>query len=59
MLPEYAPDDRVAADRAAEELHVPLPFDNVAVHSGVDPVEKVTEPVGVGTPGALVVTVAE
>jgi hypothetical protein len=44
---------------AAEELHVMAPFDNGAVQSGVDPVENVTDPVGVGTPGALVVTVAE
>jgi hypothetical protein len=45
---------------AAEELHEPLPLDiNVAVHSDVDPVVKVTVPVGVGSPGTLVVTVVE
>jgi hypothetical protein len=33
---------------AAEELHEPVPFDdNVAVQRAVDPVEKVTAPVGV------------
>ena len=44
---------------AAGELHVPLPFDSVAVQSGVDPVLNVTDPVGVGNPVTLVVTVAE
>jgi hypothetical protein len=44
---------------AAEELHEPLPFVNVAVHSEVDPVVKATVPVGVGSPGTLVVTVVE
>jgi hypothetical protein len=42
---------------AAEELHEPLPFDKVAVQSGVDPAEKVTEPLGV--PLAVDVTFAE
>jgi hypothetical protein len=42
---------------AAAELHEPLPFDNVAVQSGVDPAENVTEPLGV--PVAVDVTVAE
>jgi hypothetical protein len=28
-------------------LQEPLPLDNVAVHSDVDPVENVTEPLGV------------
>jgi hypothetical protein len=32
---------------AAAELHEPLPLDNVAVQSTVDPVENVTDPVGV------------
>ena len=44
---------------AAEELQEALPPDNGAVQSDVDPVENVTDPVGVGTPVALVVTVAE
>jgi hypothetical protein len=44
---------------ATEELHVALPLDSVAVHSVVVPVVNVTEPVGVGCPLTLVVTVAE
>jgi hypothetical protein len=39
---------------AAVELHEPLPLDNVAVQSGVDPVENVTDPIGLPP-----VTVAE
>jgi hypothetical protein len=42
---------------AAEELHEPVPFVNVAVQSGVDPAENVTEPLGV--PVAVDVTFAE
>src|SRR5580704_15207259 len=42
---------------AAAELHEPVPLDNVAVQSGVDPVEKVTEPLGV--PVTVDVTFAE
>jgi hypothetical protein len=42
---------------AAEELQEPLLFDKVAVQSGVDPAEKVTEPLGV--PLAVDVTFAE
>ena len=57
--PEYAPEIVLVPAGAPEELHVPLPFDSVAVHSGVEPVVNVTDPVGVGTPVALVVTVAE
>ena len=50
----------VPTGAAALELHDPLPFaDNVAMHSDVDPVVKVTVPVGVGSPGTLVVTVVE
>jgi hypothetical protein len=41
-----------------DELHVPEPPDSVAVHRGVDPVEKMTEPVGVPEPN-VGVTVAE
>lgn len=52
--PEYVPKMRSVPRGAAEELHEPLPLDKVAVHSGVDPVENVTEPVGVPP-----VTVAE
>jgi hypothetical protein len=44
---------------AAEILHEPLPPDNVAVQSGVDPVENVTDPLGAGKPVTFVVTVAE
>jgi hypothetical protein len=45
---------------AAEELHDPVPpLDNGAVQSVVPPVETVTDPPGVGTPEAFVVTVAE
>ncbi len=44
---------------AAEEGHEPPPFDNGAVQSGVDPAENVTDPVGVGSPVPVVVTVAE
>jgi hypothetical protein len=44
---------------AVEELHEPLPLDNVAVQSAVDPVENVTDPVGVGMPVTFVDTVAE
>jgi hypothetical protein len=43
---------------AAEELQEALPLDNVAVQSWVDPLVKMTDPVGVGNPVALVVTVA-
>lgn len=57
--PEYAPEIVSVPAGAAEELQEPLPFDRVATQSGVDPVVKVTVPVGVGTPVALVVTVAE
>jgi hypothetical protein len=59
LSPEYTPVIGSVPTGAAEELHVPLPFDSVAVHSGVVPVVNVTDPVGVGTPVALVVTVAE
>jgi hypothetical protein len=44
---------------AADELHEALPPERVAVHNDVVPVLNVTEPVGVGYPKALVVTVAE
>jgi hypothetical protein len=44
---------------ATEVSHVPLPPDKGAVQSGVDPVENVTDPVGVGKPVTFVVTVAE
>ena len=59
LSPEYEPEIVSVPTGAAEELHVPLPPDSVAVHNGVDPAVNVTEPVGVGTPVALVVTVAE
>lgn len=44
---------------AAAELHEPLPFDNVAVQSGVEPVERVTNPLGFDSPETVVVTEAE
>jgi hypothetical protein len=44
---------------ATEEVQEAVPPDNVAIQSDVDPVVNVTVPVGVGTPVALVVTVAE
>jgi hypothetical protein len=59
VSPEYAPETGSLPSGAAEELHEPLPFDSVAVHSGVDPVVNVTDPVGAGNPVTLVVTVAE
>jgi hypothetical protein len=55
--PEYDPEIVSVPTVAAEELHVPLPLDSVAVHNVVDPVVNVTEPVGV--PAVSVVTVAE
>jgi hypothetical protein len=58
--PEYAPEIVSLPTGAEVALHEPLPLDvNVAVHSDVDPVVKVTVPVGVGSPGTLVVTVVE
>ena len=59
LSPEYAPEIVSVPTGAAEEVHEPLPPDNVAVHSGVNPVMNVTDPVGVGTPVAPVDTVAE
>jgi hypothetical protein len=44
---------------ATEEVQEAVPFENVTVQSGVDPAENVNEPLGVGTPVAVVVTVAE
>jgi hypothetical protein len=58
VSPEYVPEIGSLPTGAAEELHEPLPFDNVAMHSVVGPVVKVTDPVGV-KPEALVVTLAE
>jgi hypothetical protein len=52
--PEYVPKIRSVPSGAAVALHEPLPLDNVAVHSDVDPVENVTDPLGVPP-----VTVAE
>jgi hypothetical protein len=54
---EYVPEIVSVPTGAAEELQEPLPLDNVAVQSGVDPVEKVTDPLGV--PVTVDVTVAE
>jgi hypothetical protein len=45
---------------AAVEGHEAVPsVNNVAAQSWIDPVVKVTVPVGVGTPGTLVVTFVE
>jgi hypothetical protein len=54
LPPEYVPKITSVPSGAAEELHEPLPLNNVAVHSDVDPVENVTDPLGVPP-----VTVAE
>jgi hypothetical protein len=59
VLPSYVAVIVSVPTGAAEELHVTAPLDNGAVQSGIDPAENVTDPVGVGTPVALVVTVAE
>jgi len=59
LSPEYVPEIVSVPIGAAEELQEPLPLDNVAVQSVVDPVENVTDPVGVGMPATFVVTVAE
>ena len=56
LLPEYVPVTVSVPTGAAEELQEALPPDNVAVHSDVDPDEKVTDPLGVPVP---VDTVAE
>jgi hypothetical protein len=57
VSPEYVPEIVSVPTGAAVELQEPLPFDKVAVHSGVDPVENVTDPLGV--PVTVDVTVAE
>jgi hypothetical protein len=57
--PAYVPVMVSLPAGAAEEGHEPLPPDKVATHSTVDPDLNVTDPVGVGTPVAPVVTVAE
>ena len=44
LPPEYVPNTRSLPTGAEVALHEPLPLDNVAVHSAVDPVENVTEP---------------
>ena len=59
VSPEYVPEIVSVPNGAAEELHVPLPFASVAVHSGVEPVVKVTDPVGAGNPLTAVVTDVE
>ena len=47
--PEYAPEIVSLPTGAAVELHDPVPsLANVATQSCVDPVENVTDPVGVG-----------
>jgi hypothetical protein len=57
-LPAYVPEIASLPAGAAEEVHDPLPLDNVAVQSDVDPVEKVTDPLR-ENPVILGVTVAE
>jgi hypothetical protein len=57
VSPEYVPEIESVPIGAAVELQKPLPFDNVAVQSGVEPVENVTDPLGV--PVAVDVTFAE
>lgn len=57
--PEYAPEIVSVPTGAADEVQVPVPFTKFAVHSVVVPVVNETDPVGVGFPLTLVVTVAE
>jgi hypothetical protein len=59
VSPEYVPEIVSLPTGAVVALHEPFPLDNVAVHSGVVPDLNVTDPVGVGNPEVLVVTVAE
>jgi hypothetical protein len=59
LSPEYAPEIESVPPGAAEALQEPLPLDNVAVQSDVDPDVKMTDPLGVGSPVAFVVTVVE
>ena len=57
LSPEYVPEIESVPIGAAEEVHEPLPLDNVAIQSGVEPIENVTDPLGV--PVAVDVTFAE
>jgi hypothetical protein len=59
VSPVYAPEIVSVPTGAVVALHEPLPLDNVAVQSDVNPAVNVTDPVGVGNPVVLVVTVAE
>jgi hypothetical protein len=60
LSPEYVPEIvSVPTGEAEEELHDPLPPDNVAVQSDTEPVENVTDPVGADNPVTVVDTVAE
>jgi hypothetical protein len=60
VSPEYVPEIVLLPAGAAEELHELVPaLDKVAVHSDVAPVVNMTEPLGLGSPVPLVVTVAE
>jgi hypothetical protein len=56
--PEYVAKTVSVPMGAADELQEPLPLDSVAVHSDVEPVENVTDPVGVIMP-PVAATVAE
>ena len=58
VSPEYDPEIVSLPTGAVVALHEPLPLDNVAVQSDLNPAVNVTDPVGVGNPVVLVVTVA-
>jgi hypothetical protein len=59
LSPEYVPVIVTLPSGVSAELHDPVPFDSVAVHSGVEPAVNATAPVGVGIPATDVVTDAE
>jgi hypothetical protein len=59
VLPAYVPVIVSFPTGAVEEVQEAVPLENVTVQSCVDPAENVNEPLGVGTPVAVVVTVAE
>jgi hypothetical protein len=60
VSPEYLPEIVLVPAGAAAEGHEAVPsLNNVAVQSWVDPLVKVTDPVGAGNPEPFVVTVAE
>jgi hypothetical protein len=57
--PEYVAKTVSVPAGAADDVQEPAPLDSVAVHSDVEPVENVTDPVGVGNPPVVVETDAE